>query len=108
MSRSRSPTARFQACCVTHAESFLVTPRTSTRLQRPSSMVKSTYSVRSQPSHREEVKGQDRVSLRAEEPLHEGPIRRGAGPRWCRRRTVRIAVAETVMPSFSSSPRILR
>ena len=30
-------------------------------------MVKSTYSVRSQPSHREEVKGQDRVSLRAEE-----------------------------------------
>lgn len=46
MSRSR-PTERFRACCVTHAESgFLVTPRTSTRLD-PSSMVKSTYSVRS-------------------------------------------------------------
>jgi hypothetical protein len=40
--------------------------------------------------------------------LHDGPLRRGAGPRPCRRRTVRIAVADTRTPSFSSSPRILR
>jgi hypothetical protein len=46
--RSRSPSARFRACWVTHAESgFLVTPRRCTRLD-PSSIAKSTYIVRSQ------------------------------------------------------------
>ncbi|MGH2652082.1 MAG: hypothetical protein ACRDHK_12850, partial [Actinomycetota bacterium] len=46
--RSRSPTARFRACWVTHAESgFLVTPRTWTR-RDPSSMANSTYRVLSQ------------------------------------------------------------
>jgi len=47
VSKPLPPTARFRACCVSPAESgFLVTPRTSTRLD-PSSIVKSTYSVRS-------------------------------------------------------------
>jgi len=33
-----------------------------------------------------------------------GPIRRGAGPRPELRNTVAIVVAETLIPSFSSSP----
>jgi hypothetical protein len=33
-----------------------------------------------------------------------GPIRRGAGPRPETRNTVAIVVAETLIPSFSSSP----
>ncbi len=37
-----------------------------------------------------------------------GPIRRGAGPRPPWRSTVATVVAETSMPSFKSSPRILR
>lgn len=36
-----------------------------------------------------------------------GPDRRGAGPSPCRRRSVRIFVADTRMPSLASSPRIL-
>ena len=35
-----------------------------------------------------------------------GPPRRGAGPSPCRRRSVRIAEAETLMPSLASSPLI--
>ena len=35
-----------------------------------------------------------------------GPPRRGAGPSPCRRRSVRIAEAETRMPSLASSPLI--
>jgi hypothetical protein len=37
-----------------------------------------------------------------------GPVRRGAGPRPVRRSTVAMVVAETSIPSFRSSPRILR
>jgi hypothetical protein len=40
--------------------------------------------------------------------LHVGPDRRGAGPSPFARRSVRIAVAEILMPSLASSPRILR
>jgi hypothetical protein len=38
--------------------------------------------------------------------LHVGPSRRGAGPRPFARRSVLILVAETLMPSLASSPRI--
>ncbi len=40
--------------------------------------------------------------------VHVGPIRRGAGPSPLFRSTVAMVVAETSIPSFSSSPRILR
>jgi hypothetical protein len=46
-SRSRSPTARFRGCWVTHAEAgSLVTPRRCTR-RDPSPIANSTYIVRS-------------------------------------------------------------
>ncbi len=38
--------------------------------------------------------------------VHVGPARRGAGSRPCRRRIVRTVVAEILISSFSSSPRI--
>src|SRR6266545_1398106 len=99
--RSRSPTARFRACWVTHAESgFLVTPRTCT-LRDPSSMPNSTYMVRSQTGST--VKKSNARMPRAwarRNSLHDGLLRRGAGPRPSRRRTVRIAVADTRIPSF--------
>lgn len=37
-----------------------------------------------------------------------GPLRRGAGSRWCRRRMVRTDVADTVTPSLRHFPAILR
>jgi len=40
--------------------------------------------------------------------VHVGPIRRGAGPSPPSRSTVAMVVAETSIPSFRSSPRILR
>jgi hypothetical protein len=38
--------------------------------------------------------------------LQVGPPRRGAGPSPARRSSVRILVADTLMPSLASSPRI--
>ncbi len=38
--------------------------------------------------------------------VHVGPARRGAGSRPCRRRIVRTVVAEILISSFISSPRI--
>jgi hypothetical protein len=40
--------------------------------------------------------------------VHVGPIRRGAGPSPPSRSTVAMVVAETSIPSFRNSPRILR
>lgn len=105
MSPSRSPTARFRACCVTQVESgFLDAEHVHT--PRPD-LDRERHVERAKPSspHGEEVSRQDRVSLR--NWLHDGPVRRGAGPSPCRRRSDRMAVAETRTPSFGSSPRIL-
>jgi hypothetical protein len=107
--RSRSPTATLRACWVTQAESgFLVRPKTWTR-RDPSSIAKSTYTVRSQAVST--VKKSTARIPRAwdlRNSLQDRPLRRGAGPRPQRRRIVRIAVADTQTPSFRSSPRILR
>jgi hypothetical protein len=54
---------------------------------------------------REEVGCQDPACLVAQEP-QVGPERRGAGPSPLLRRSLRIAVAETLIPSLASSPRI--
>jgi hypothetical protein len=103
------PTARLRACWVTHAESgFRVTPRMCTRRDR-SSMAKSTYRVRSESVST--VKKSNARIPRAwarRNSLQVGPARRGAGPRPFPRSSVRILVAETLMPSLASSPRILR
>src|SRR5215211_2922806 len=52
--------------------------------------------------------GKEAVRLQSEELVHVGPIRRGAGPSPPSRSTVAMVVSETPMPSFRSSPRILR
>ncbi len=108
MPRSRSLTARFRACWVTHAESgFEVTPRTWTR-RDATWITNSTYSVRSQT-----VSTVKRSSARIpwawdlRNSLQVGPSRRGAGPIPFARSRDRIFVAETLMPSLASSPRIL-
>jgi len=47
----------------------------------------------------EEVGGEDPSRMSVQELLRVGPDRRGAGPSRRRRRSVRIAVAEILMPS---------
>jgi hypothetical protein len=46
------------------------------------------------------------AGLRSEDWAQVGPPRRGAGPKRCRRRIVRIEIADTVTPSFAHSPAI--
>ncbi|HZA40868.1 MAG TPA: hypothetical protein VFA00_09625 [Actinomycetota bacterium] len=55
----------------------------------------------------EEVQRQDPSSLGPQDSLQVEPPRRGAGPSPARRSNVRIFVADTLMPSWASSPRIL-
>ncbi len=64
-----------------------------------------TYRVRSQAvSTAKKSKAMMARAWDLRNSLHEGPVRLGAGPMPSRRRTVRIAVADTRTPSFSSSP----
>lgn len=104
---SRSAMARFLACCVTHAESgCAVAPTTCTRLVE-TSMKNKTESVFSR-SVSTVKKSQARMPEACERrnSVHVGPDRRGAGSKPWRSRIVRTVVAETRMPSFSSSPRM--
>jgi transposase-like protein len=76
---------------------------------RCGSMPNNTYGVRSQAvSTVKKSSARSPWAWALRNSLHEGPLRRGAGPRPSRRRIVRIVVADTRMPSFNSSPRILR
>jgi hypothetical protein len=72
-------------------------------------MAKNTCSVRSQAvsTVKKSTARIPRAWLRRN-PLQVGPARRGAGPNPFRRRSVRIAVAETLIPSLASSPLIRR
>ncbi len=54
----------------------------------------------------QEVAGEGAGGLSAQELRPTGPPRRGAGPRWWRRRMVRTEVAETRTPSLLHSPTI--
>jgi hypothetical protein len=73
------------------------------------SSTKNTYSVRSHAvSTVKKSAARIPVAWWRKNSAHVGALRRGAGPRPSRRRSVRIAVAETVIPSLASSPLIRR
>ncbi len=100
--------ARFLACSSDPAEcEWALTAARWTRLVE-SSMKKSTYRVFSLAVSTVK-KSQARIAAACwpRSCLHMGPPGRGAGPRPWRRTIVRMAVAETAVPSFNSSPRIL-
>jgi hypothetical protein len=101
--------ARLRACRVTHAESeFWVTPRMCTRRDRIS-IAKSTHRLPKPPRlHREEVEGQDPPALAPQELAPGGAGSPGSRAETVDRSSVRIFVAETMMASSASSPRILR
>lgn len=107
--RSDRSKERFRACWVTHAVSGrLVAPATWTHLVW-TSMTKNTYSVRSHAvSTVKKSAARTPLAWPRRNSLHVGPDRRGAGPRPWRRRSVRMAVAETLTPSLASSPLIRR
>ena len=105
---SRSGTDMLRACWVTHVElGFRVTPRTSTR-RKPRWIANRTYSVRSQTASTvKKSRASIPCACERRNSRQVGPSRRGAGPSPFARSSVRILVAETLMPSLASSPRIL-
>jgi hypothetical protein len=102
---NRSSIARLRACWHNQAQSGLaVTPARCTR-RDPSSIEKSTYSVRRETvSTAKKSQASTPCAWARGNSLHDGPPRRGAGPRPRRLRIILIVGAPTLMPSLRSSP----
>jgi hypothetical protein len=104
-SSSSSCINRLRACWLTQAQSgFAVTPARWTR-REPCSIQNSEYSVRSHTvSTVKKSQASTPCACARKNSAQDGPVRRGAGPSRCRRRSVRIVVAPTQIPSLRSSP----
>lgn len=98
---------RFLPCWATQAESgFLAAPAKWTRLVWSSITKEHVQGPEPDGLDGEEVGPRIPCAWLRRHSPQVGPDRRGAGPSPLRRKSVRIAIAETLIPSLTSSPRI--